>query len=156
MLTETQAAPDFTLLDDTGTQRSLSDEVGKWVVIYFYPKDDTPGCTKEACAIRDIYDEFAQLGVTVFGVSKDSVASHAKFKVKYQLPFTLLSDETGEMIDAYGALQEKRMFGKSFQGVVRMSYLVNPAGEVAKVYPTVSPTEHAHEILKDLSELQKS
>lgn len=156
MLNSNQTIPEFSLPDETGTLRSSTETKGKWTVIYFYPKDDTPGCTKEACAIRDIYDDFAKHDAIVFGVSKDSVASHAKFKAKYELPFTLLSDESGQMIDAYGALQEKRMFGKSFQGVVRMSYLVNPAGEVAKVYPTVSPTEHAHEILKDLSELQKS
>jgi peroxiredoxin Q/BCP len=154
MLTKQQAAPNFSLPDETGTTRTLTAEVGKWVVIYFYPKDDTPGCTKEACAIRDIYDEFAELGVTVFGVSKDSVASHAKFKDKYQLPFTLLSDESGEMINAYGALQEKSMFGKTYRGIQRMSYLIDPAGNVAKVYPKVSPTEHAHEILADIKTLQ--
>lgn len=154
MLSIDQVAPAFTLPDDTGTERSLSDEAGKWVVIYFYPKDDTPGCTKEACAIRDIYDEFAELGVAVFGVSKDSVASHATFKEKYQLPFTLLSDETGDMIAAYGALQEKSIFGKTYHGIQRMSYLIDPQGKVAKVYPKVSPTEHAHEILADLKELQ--
>lgn len=146
-------APDFSLLDDTGTERTLNGELGKWVVIYFYPKDDTPGCTKEACAIRDIYNDFAKLGVTVFGVSKDSVASHKKFKEKYELPFSLLSDESTEMIQVYGAWQEKSMFGKDYLGTIRMSYLINPAGEVAKVYPEVSPTEHALEILKDLKEL---
>lgn len=146
-------APDFSLLDDTGTERTLNSELGKWVVIYFYPKDDTPGCTKEACAIRDIYNDFAKLGVTVFGVSKDSVASHKKFKEKYELPFSLLSDESTEMIQVYGAWQEKSMFGKDYLGTIRMSYLINPAGEVAKVYPEVSPTEHALEILKDLKEL---
>jgi len=154
MLTKQQTAPDFSLPDETGTTRTLTAEAGKWVVIYFYPKDDTPGCTKEACAIRDIYDEFAALGVTVFGVSKDSVASHAKFKEKYQLPFTLLSDETGEMIDAYGALQEKSMFGKKYMGIQRMSYLIDPTGKVAKLYPKVSPTEHAHEMLADLKDFQ--
>jgi peroxiredoxin Q/BCP len=156
MLSEHQPAPDFTLLDDTGAERSLSAEAGKWVVIYFYPKDDTPGCTKEACAIRDIYDDFAKLGVTVFGVSRDSVASHVKFKEKYQLPFSLLSDEAGTMIDAYGALQEKSMFGKTHQGIQRMSYLINPEGKVSKVYPKVSPTEHAHEILADIKTLQST
>lgn len=153
MLKEHDQAPAFTLPDETGSERSLASEAGKWIVIYFYPKDDTPGCTKEACAIRDIYDDFATLGVTVFGVSKDSVTSHAAFKEKYQLPFTLLSDESTEMIQAYGAGQEKSMFGKTYMGIQRMSYLIDPAGKVAKVYPKVSPTEHAHEILKDLQEL---
>jgi len=153
MLTVGQTAPAFTLVDETGATRSLADEAGKWVVIYFYPKDDTPGCTKEACAIRDIYDEFAALDVTVFGVSKDSVASHARFKEKYQLPFTLLSDESTEMIAAYDAWQEKTSFGNTAMGITRISYLIDPAGKVAKVYPKVSPTEHAHEMLSDLKTL---
>lgn len=155
MLEAGQKAPDFSLPDDTGTVRSLNAEAGKWIVVYFYPKDDTPGCTKEACAIRDIYSEFEMKGVTVFGVSKDSVASHAKFKAKYDLPFTLLADESTDMITAYGAWKEKSMYGKTFMGIQRMSYLIDPEGKVAKVYPKVAPTEHAHEILKDLGELMK-
>lgn len=153
MLAIKDKAPAFALPDETGTVRSLEAEKGKWVVLYFYPKDDTPGCTKEACAIRDIYDEFAKRGVTVFGVSKDSVASHVKFKKKYQLPFSLLSDESTDMIAAYGAWQEKSLYGKKFMGIQRMSYLIDPTGKVAQVYPKVTPTEHAHEILRDLEEV---
>lgn len=155
MLEIGDTAPDFTLVDDGRKERSISEEKGKWVLIYFYPKDDTPGCTKEACAIRDVYNDFKKLGVTVFGVSKDSVASHIKFKEKYELPFSLLSDESGEMIEQYGAWQEKSMYGKKFMGIVRMSYLVDPEGKIAKVYPKVAPTEHALEILADIREFTK-
>ncbi len=154
MLSETQFAPHFSLPDETGTLRTLKAEAGKWVVIYFYPKDNTPGCIQEACTIRDAYNEFHELGATVFGVSKDSVDSHATFKAKYQLPFALLSDETGEMIKSYGALTEKSIFGVKYMGIERMTYLIDPEGKVAKVYPKVNPTDHAHEILADLKALQ--
>ena len=153
MLEVGKKAPAFSLLDDAGVKRSLKNEAGKWVVIYFYPKDSTPGCTKEACAIRDIYQDFKKLGVTVFGVSKDSAESHAKFKTKFELPFTLLSDESTAMIERYGAWKEKSMYGKTFMGIQRISYLIDPQGKVAKVYPKVNPTEHALEILNDLREL---
>jgi peroxiredoxin Q/BCP len=153
MLEINTKAPDFNLLDENEQAHQLSEYAGKWLVIYFYPKDDTPGCTKEACTIAEVYDEFAQLGVTVFGVSKDSPASHKKFKEKYSLPFTLLSDESTDMIAAYGAIAEKSMFGKKFTGINRVTYLVNPAGEIVKVYPKVSPADHALELLKDLKDL---
>ncbi|MFW6210207.1 MAG: thioredoxin-dependent thiol peroxidase [Patescibacteria group bacterium] len=153
MLDIGDTAPDFALPDQTGTTRTLADTAGQWRVIYFYPKDDTPGCTKEACLIAEVYDEFATLGVTVYGVSKDTPASHQRFAEKYQLPFTLLSDESTEMMQAYGAWQEKSMFGKRYMGIQRMSYLIDPANHVAKVYPKVTPADHAAELLRDLREL---
>lgn len=153
MLNTRDIAPDFTLLDQDEQVHSVSKEKGKWLLVYFYPKDDTPGCTKEACAIRDVYEDFNRMGVTVFGVSKDSPHSHKQFSLKYGLPFTLLSDEKGEMIEAYGAWGEKKMFGKSFMGILRVSYLIDPNGTIAKVYPDVDPANHALEILKDLKEL---
>lgn len=154
MLAINDTAPAFTLLDQDETSHSLSDYTGQWKVIYFYPKDDTPGCTKEACAIRDIYNDFEKLGVKVFGVSKDTPQKHKQFAEKYELPFTLLSDPDTKMIDAYGAWQEKSMYGKTYLGIQRMSYLIDPNNHVAKVYPKVSPTEHALELLSDIKELQ--
>ena len=153
MLVEKDIAPKFTLLDQGGQKQSLSAQKGKWVLIYFYPKDDTPGCTKEACTIAEVYNDFSKMGVTVFGVSKDSVASHKKFADKYSLPFSLLSDEEGKVIEAYGAWKEKSMFGKKYMGINRISYLINPKGKVEKVYPKVSPATHALDILKDLKSL---
>lgn len=153
MLVEKDIAPKFTLLDQDGLKQSLSAQKGKWVLIYFYPKDDTPGCTKEACTIAEVYNDFSKMGVTVFGVSKDSVASHKKFADKYSLPFSLLSDEEGKVVEAYGAWKEKSMFGKKYMGINRISYLINPKGKVEKVYPKVSPATHALDILKDLKSL---
>lgn len=153
MITINDTAPDFTLQGDDDVPRCLAAQRGKWTLIYFYPKDDTDGCTKEACAIRDVYNDFAKMGVSVFGVSKDSPASHRKFKEKYGLPFTLLSDEEGKMIDAYGAWGEKNMFGKKFMGILRISYLVGPDLTIKKVYPKVDPAGHALQILADLKTL---
>jgi peroxiredoxin Q/BCP len=149
-------APAFKLVDENGEAHKLSDYNGKWLVIYFYPKDDTPGCTKEACTIGEIYDEFEAIGVTVLGISKDSPASHSKFKIKYHLPFTLLSDESTEVMQKYGAWQESSMFGKNSMGTARITYIVDPLGKVAKVYPKVSPETHALQLLKDLKELQSA
>jgi peroxiredoxin Q/BCP len=146
-------APAFSLLDENEHAHSLEDYAGQWLVLYFYPKDDTPGCTEEACVITQVYDDFKELGVSVIGVSKDSSASHKKFKEKYSLPFTLLSDESTQMIQAYDALAEKSMFGKRYAGINRITYIINPAGEIEKVYPKVSPAEHALELLKDLKVL---
>lgn len=140
-------APDFTLQDQDGTAHTLSAYLGRYVLIYFYPKDDTPGCTKEACAIRDIYTDFESTGVKVFGVSKDTVASHKKFATKYNLPFTLLADTKREVIEEYGA-------AKMPFGTARISYLITPDGTIAKVYPKVTPTEHGAEILKDVLALK--
>ncbi len=137
MIEEKTIAPDFTLVDENNTSHSLSDYIGDHVLLYFYPKDDTPGCTKEACAIRDIYNEFEKKGIKVLGVSADSPESHKKFKAKYELPFTLLSDKKKEVITMYG-------------GTKRVSYLIDPMGFIAKVYPKVDPATHAQTILDDL------
>ena len=153
MLAINTKAPAFTLVDDSNVKRKLSEFKGKWVVLYFYPKDDTPGCTKEACGIAEVYDDFAKLGVTVLGVSKDSPATHTKFKEKYNLPFTLLSDESTEMMQSYEAWKEKSMFGKKYMGIVRITYILNPSGKIAKAYPKVTPADHALTLLKDLENL---
>lgn len=146
-------APAFNLLDQEGNKHALSQYKGKWVLIYFYPKDNTPGCTKEACMIRDNYDDFSKINAVVLGVSKDSVASHEKFATKFDLPFPLLSDEETTMIQAYGAWQKKSMFGKEYMGIQRMSYLIDPKGKIAKVYPKVKPAEHAKQVLEDMNSL---
>ena len=153
MLKIGKKAPTFSLLDQDEVKHSLKQYQGKNVLIYFYPKDDTPGCTKEACMIADVYNDFKKKGVVVLGVSKDSSKSHKKFALKYNLPFTLLSDPDGMMIEKYGAFKEKTMFGKTSLGIVRMSYLIDGEGKVAKVYPKVDPANHALEILSDLKTL---
>lgn len=137
-------APDFKLLDQDSVEHTLSQYNGQLVLVYFYPKDDTPGCTKEACGLRDNFGEFDKLGVKVFGVSHDSPESHKKFVEKYNLPFTLLSDPSKEMIKSYGA-----------GGMMtrRVSYLIGKQGEVLKYYPKVDPTTHAEEILADIKSL---
>ncbi len=140
-------APEFSLQDHTGTMRKLSEFKGSYVVLYFYPKDDTPGCTKEACMIRDVYNDFETNGVIVLGVSKDSPESHVKFKEKYQLPFILLSDMDKSVIDTYGA--DGILFNK------RITYVIDPNGIIAKIYPNVDPAGHAMELLNDIKNLQK-
>ena len=146
-------APDFSLQDQHGKARSLSDYRGDWVLFYAYPKDDTPGCTKEACMIRDVWSEFEAAGVTVLGISADSVASHKKFAEKHKLPFTLLADPEREVLEKYGMLKDKSMFGKTFLGIQRMSYLIDPKGIIRKVYPKVKPEAHADEVLTDVASL---
>jgi len=147
-------APDFSLPDQSGTLRTLSEFAGKWVVLYFYPKDDTPGCTIEACSFRDAESAIAEFGnAVVIGVSKDSAASHAKFATKHNLNFILLSDESTRIIDSYGAWQEKSMFGKKYMGIQRMTLLIDPSGNIVKTYPKVNPKNHALEIIKDLKQL---
>jgi len=143
-------APAFSLLADDGATVTLDGLRGKNVVLYFYPKDDTPGCTKEACGFRDIAGDFAKKNAVVFGVSKDSVASHTKFKNKYHLNFGLLSDPTGEMIAKYGSWGQKKFMGRTFDGILRTTVLVDESGNVSKVYPKVSPETHAEQILGDL------
>lgn len=150
-----QKAPDFTLLDQNKDSHTLSDYFGNWILIYFYPKDDTPGCTKEACGIRDNYKTFKKEGIKVFGISKDTSSKHKKFAEKYQLPFTLLSDKEKEICELYDILLLKKMFGKEYMGIGRMSYLISPDGKIAKVYGKVKPAEHAEEILEDIKELKK-
>jgi thioredoxin-dependent peroxiredoxin len=146
-------APDFTLADQNGKTHSLKDEKGKWVLIYFYPKDDTPGCTKQACAIRDNFPAFGKMNCAVFGISVDGEKSHKKFEEKYQLPFTLLADTEKKVVEAYGVWAPKKMMGREFLGTVRMSFLINPEGKIAKIYPKVKPEEHAEEVLEDLKKL---
>jgi peroxiredoxin Q/BCP len=155
MLKAGRKAPTFKLADQDGKMHALKDYAGKWLLMYFYPKDDTPGCTKEACTIAEIYKDFKRMGVVVCGVSKDSVKSHKKFAEKYSLPFTLLSDESTEMIQKYQAWGEKTMRGKKYLGTFRVSYLIAPDGTIAQVYPEVDPANHALELLTDLKAIQK-
>ena len=155
MLKIGRKAPLFKLLDQDGKMQSLKDSLGKWTLIYFYPKDDTPGCTKEACTIADIYKDFKRQGVVVFGVSKDTPKSHKKFAEKYSLPFTLLSDPTMEMMSTYGSAFDKSMFGKKVRGTNRITYIVNPEGKIAQVYAEVDPASHALQLLADIKKLKK-
>lgn len=148
-------APSFTLPDQTGMMHTLSQYKGKWVILYFYPKDDTPGCTKEACNFRDSAKDFADAGVVILGVSKDSVASHKKFAEKYHLNFPLLSDESKKVITAYGAWGVKKFMGKEFEGVNRTTTLISPDGAIQKVYENVNPITHADQILEDIKTLKK-
>ena len=144
-------APEFTLPDKDGNPVSLSDFLGKKVVLYFYPKDNTPGCTKQACAFAASYEGFKAKNVAVIGVSKDSAASHQKFAAKYDLPFLLLSDPELQAIQAYGVWQEKKLYGKVSMGVVRSTYLINEEGIIEKVMPKVKPDTNAEEILAYLA-----
>ncbi len=143
-------APDFTLEDHAGNAVSLKGFVGKKVVLYFYPKDDTPGCTKEACGFRDVYGEITTKGAVVIGVSADSVESHEGFRNKYALPFILASDRDKKTIEAYGAWGEKVSFGKTVTGILRTTYVIDEKGYIAKVFENVKPDEHAKEILDAL------
>ena len=150
-------APDFILPDQNGVEHSLSEYRGQWVLLYFYPKDDTLGCTKEACSIRDTFPKFESLNIEVLGVSVDSPESHKKFSEKYQLPFTLLSDEHKKVVTRYG-VWAKRMFsfmGREHEGVVRSSFLIDPTGTIEKIYIDVKPEKHAEEVLKDLKRLEE-
>lgn len=144
-------APDFTALDTDGNSHSLADYRGKWLVLYFYPKDDTPGCTAEACSLRDARDDIAALGAEVVGVSRDDASSHDKFKAKYTLNFTLLSDPEHELMDSYGAWG-KKMFGQ--EGVLRKTFIINPEGIIVKVYGRVTPIGHGEQVLAELKDLQ--
>lgn len=144
-------APDFSLADETGKVCSLEDYAGKWVVLYFYPKDDTPGCTVEACSLRDARDDIAALGAEVIGISRDDASSHDKFKAKHSLNFTLLSDPDKKVIEDYGAWG-KKMFGK--EGILRRTFIINPKGVVVKVYGRVTPLGHGEQVTADLKALQ--
>ena len=150
MLEKGMKPPDFTLKDQNGEERRLSDFRGRRVVLYFYPKDHTPGCTRQACAFAGTYAEFERRGVVVIGVSRDSVSSHAKFAEKNNLPFILLSDPDRQAIEAYGVWQEKKMCGKVSMGVVRTTYLINAEGVIEAVMPKVKPDTNAAEILEVL------
>lgn len=148
-------APAFTLLDQDGVERSLTDYAGKWLVVYFYPKDDTPGCTTEACAFRDERDAIAELGdAVVIGISKDSVKSHKKFAEKHHITFTLLSDPDHTTIEAFGAWGPRKFMGREYLGTHRNTYIVNPSGDIVKIYEGVNPKHHASEIIKDLHTLR--
>ena len=151
MLEVGMKAPDFTLLDKRGNSVSLSDFLGKKVVLYFYPKDSTPGCTRQACAFAQNHSNFEDKNVVVIGVSKDSVASHLKFAEKYELPFVMLSDPELVAIQAYGVWQEKKLYGKVSMGVVRSTYLIDEQGVIEKVMPKVKPDTNAAEILAYLN-----
>ena len=151
MLKVGMKAPDFTLLDKRGNSVSLSDFLGKKVVLYFYPKDSTPGCTRQACAFAQNHSNFEEKNVVVIGVSKDSVASHLKFAEKYELPFVLLSDPELVAIQAYGVWQEKKLYGKVSMGVVRTTYVIDENGVIEKAMPKVKPDTNAAEILAYLT-----
>ena len=150
MLNINDKAPLFTLPDKDGNPVSLSDFLGKKVVLYFYPRDNTPGCTRQACAFAGAYAGFRELNAVVIGVSKDSTASHQKFAEKYDLPFILLSDPERIAIEAYGAWQEKKNYGKVSMGVVRCTYIIDEEGKIEKVMPKVKPDTNAAEILEHL------
>jgi len=148
-------APDFTLPDQNGVDHSLAEYAGKWLVLYFYPADDTPGCTTEACSFRDEREVIAEHGAEVVGISKDSVESHKKFADKYNLTFTVLSDPNHEVIEAYGAWAPKKMFGREYLGVLRKTFIIDPEGNIAREFPKVSPKGHALEIIRALDELKQ-
>jgi peroxiredoxin Q/BCP len=152
MLKEGIVAPDFTLPADSGGEVTLSNYRGKKVVLYFYPKDDTPGCTTEACNFRDDYSEILAAGAVVLGVSPDSVKSHDKFKLKYELPFALLSDPDHRIAEMYGAWGEKKMYGKTYMGILRSTYVIDEEGKILKVFPKVKPKDHSQEVLAALKE----
>ena len=150
MLKQNSPAPPFSLPDQNGKMQSLTDYSGKKVLLYFYPKDDTPGCTTEACNFRDRLNELKDHGVQVLGVSKDSVDSHKKFAEKFDLNFPLLSDENGTLVKAYGVWKEKSMYGKTYMGISRESFLIDEEGNLVKHYEKVKPEEHVEEVLRDV------
>ena len=143
-------APTFNVATSGGGKISLADYLGKNVILYFYPRDDTPGCTKEACAFRDGFADFKKKGAVIFGVSPDSVKSHDKFVEKFKLPFTLLADEDKKIVETYGVWGEKSFMGKKYLGVYRVTFLIGPDGKIKKIWPTVKPEEHAAEVLAAL------
>lgn len=156
MLETNTKAPDFTLPDKDGNPVSLSDFRGRKVVLYFYPRDNTPGCTRQACAFAAAYDRFRSMDVTVIGVSKDSVSSHLKFAQKYDLPFILLSDPELQAIQAYDVWKEKKLYGKVSMGVIRTTYIIDEQGNIEKVMPKVKPDTNAAEILEYLTGEEKA
>jgi peroxiredoxin Q/BCP len=147
MLRENEAAPDFTLPDQDGRERRLSEYKGKKVILYFYPKDDTSGCTTQACDLRDRIDELETRGAVVLGVSPDPVASHRKFADKYGLPFTLLADTSHEVADRYGVWKEKSMYGRTYWGNERTTFVIDEQGRISKILPKVKPAGHADQVI---------
>lgn len=150
MLAIGTAAPQFKLPDQNGVMHSLKDYRGKKVILYFYPKDNTAGCTKEACGFRDRYPDITEKGAVVLGISKDNVASHKKFEEKHSLPFTLLSDESTEVLQKYDVWKEKQMYGRTYMGIERSTYLIDEKGKIIKAYQKVKSAVHPEEVLKDL------
>lgn len=149
-------APDFVLLDQAGREHSLNEYRGKWVVLYFYPKDDTPGCTVEACSFRDNFTSLKRSGVVVLGVSVDPVKKHEKFAEKYELPFRLLSDEEKRVVKSYGVWGKKKFMGREYLGTNRVTFLIDPKGSIASIFEKVKPQDHALEILKAVKGMKKS
>lgn len=147
-------APVFKLPDQNGDIHSLAEYKGKWVLLYFYPKDDTPGCTKEACLIRDNFPDFKKLKVVVFGISTDSVKSHKKFADKYNLPFVILADENKDIVKKYGVWGKKKFMGREYMGTFRTSFLIDPSGKIARIFEKVNPETHAGEVLTELKLLK--
>lgn len=143
-------APDFSASTNGGGTVKLADFKGQHVILYFYPKDDTPGCTREACAFRDHFSEFQQKGAVVFGISVDSTKAHDKFAEKYRLPFALLADENKEIVQAYGVWGEKSFMGRKYRGTHRVTFLIGPDGRIQKIWPKVRPENHAREVLSEL------
>ena len=154
MLDSGSSVPQFSLPDQDGKIHNINDYKGQWVIIYFYPKDMTPGCTTEACNFQEALPDFNTINAVIFGISKDSVERHKKFADKYNLHFRLLSDENNDVCEQFGVWQQKKLYGKEFMGIVRSSFLINPEGKIAKVYPKVKVKEHHAEILEDLKVLQ--
>ncbi len=147
---EGEKAPDFSLNDQNGNEHTLSQYEGKWVLLYFYPKDDTPGCTKEACSLRDAMPDFKKLDAIVLGISCDTEKSHKKFVEKYTLPFTLLADTDKKVVKLYDVWGQKKFMGREYDGIFRTSFLIDPAGSIAKMYENVKPELHAQEVVNDL------
>ncbi|HSI20382.1 MAG TPA: thioredoxin-dependent thiol peroxidase [Verrucomicrobiae bacterium] len=153
MITAGNPLPQFSLQDDSGTTVTEKSLLGKWSVLYFYPKDDTPGCTTEACSLRDAQKDFLEKGVSIYGISKDSVKSHVKFREKFHLTFPLLADVETTMAQAFGVWVEKSMYGKKYMGMERSTFIVNPEGTIVAVYPKVDPVDHGPFLLQQLAEL---
>ncbi len=153
MLKEKVKAPEFELQDENGKVHKLSDYAGTPIVLYFYPKDNTPGCTTEACSFRDNYSAYEKENVQILGVSVDSVKSHKKFQEKYSLPFPLLADVDHKVVEQYGVWKEKKMMGRTYMGIVRTTYLIDGKGMIAKVFENVKPSEHSQEVLEALKAL---
>lgn len=153
VIRESTKAPDFSLLDQYGNEHSLSDYRGKNIILYFYPRDNTKGCTTEACNFRDDYSDYEKAEVTIIGVSPDSVKSHSNFAVKYSLPFTLLADQDHKVCELYGVWGLKKFMGREYMGVFRTTFLIDKEGMIKKVYEKVKPADHSQQILADLSEI---
>lgn len=150
VLSEGAKAPEFNLTDSEGNQHRLSDYEGETIVVYFYPKDDTPGCTKEACSFRDAYADFKEAGVEVIGISPDTEQSHKKFANKYDLPFTLLSDPDHQVSEAYGVWGLKKYMGREYEGIYRTTFIIGPDGEIKRVFENVKPSDHSQEVLEEV------